>query len=125
MSGLAMIGQAFAQRVLPVGVGRILGYENPVGLGGEPGRESQVATVAAHHLEHKTPLMTQRGRADRIDCLDYAMQRTVRSDRHVRAPEVVVYRADKTDDVETFVLDLLQKRNLFYNKIEIKSKLLT
>jgi hypothetical protein len=87
-----------AHRRLPAIGGRAFGEEDPVGAGGQPAHQRQVAGVAAHHLDDEAALVAGRSRGDGIHRLHDAVQRSVRADGHVGAEHVVVDGADQPDD---------------------------
>ena len=91
--------QSAAHLFLPIlHVGRAFGDEDPVGAGGQGTHQGQVATMAAHDLDDKGPLMAGCGAGDGIDGLCDPMQGSVGTDGHVGAEHVIVDRAHQTDN---------------------------
>ena len=103
-AGLAAEAQVLRQLVLPTRARRILGREHVVGAARDSRHEGQVAAVAAHDLDDERALVRGRRTGQLVDGIQDAVQRGIRADRHVRAHEVVVNRADEADDDESRVL---------------------
>jgi len=100
-AGGAARAQALAQEPLPVvHVGRALRNQHRARAGGDRAHESEVAAVAAHHLDHERALVAGGRGGDRVDRLGDAVQRRVGADRDVGARHVVVDRARQADDAE-------------------------
>ena len=103
-TGLSAHAQVLGQVVLPARARGVLGREHVVGATGDRRHEGQVTAVATHDLDDERALVRGRRTGQLVDGVQDAMQRSVSADRHVRAHEVVVDRADETDDDESRVL---------------------
>ena len=101
---LAAETQVLRQLILPARARRILGREHVVGTACDSRHEGQVTAVATHDLDDERALVRGRRTGQLVDGVQDAMQRSVGADRHVRAHEVVVDRADEADDDESRVL---------------------
>ena len=99
-AGLATEAQVFSQVVLPARTRRIFGREHVVGAARDSRHEGQVAAVASHDLDDERALVRGRRAGQLVDGVQDAVQRSVRTDRHVRAHHVVIDRADEADDDE-------------------------
>lgn len=60
-------------------------------------------TRAAHDFHYERPLVGKRGARDAINSFEYSVQRRVRAYGHIGATEIVVDRADYTDQVQASV----------------------
>ena len=58
----------------------LLGQVDPLGAGGQPAEQREVAAVAAHHLDDEHPARGDRGLPDLVDVGDDAVQRRVAAD---------------------------------------------
>ena len=91
-----MLGQV----VLPALARRVLGCEHIVSTARDRSHEGQVPTVATHDLDDEGALVRGRGAGELVDSVQDAMQRSVRTDRHVGTHHVVVDGTDQADDDE-------------------------
>ncbi len=89
-----------AHALLPALLGRVLRDEHVVTATGDGAHEGEVAAVPAHHLHHEGALVAGGRAGQVVDRVDDAVQGAVRTDRHVRADQVVVDRADQARDHE-------------------------
>ena len=103
-AGLAADAQVLGQVVLPARARGVLGREHVVGTARDSRHEGQVTAVAAHDLDDEGALVRGGSAGQLVDGVQDAMQRGVRANRHVRAHQVVVDRADEADDDESRVL---------------------
>ena len=103
-TGLAAEAQVLGQVVLPARARGVLGREHVVGAACDSRHEAQVTAVAAHDLDDEGALVRGRRTGQLINGVQDAVQRRVRADRHVRAHQVVVDRADEADDDESRML---------------------
>ena len=103
-TGLSAHAQVLGQVVLPARARGVLRREHVVGAAGDRRHEGQVTAVATHDLDDEGALVRGRRTGQLVDGIQDAMQRSVGADRHVRAHEVVIDRADETDDDEGRVL---------------------
>ena len=99
-AGLATEAQVLSQVILPARTRRIFGREHVVGAARNSRHEGQVAAVASHDLDDERALVRGRRTGQLVDGVQDAVQRSVRTDRHIRADHVVIDRADEADDDE-------------------------
>ncbi len=98
------LSQLVTQLVLPAVFRWLLRNEDPVSLGGESRDKGEVATVSAHDLEHEAALVAGCSGGYVINGFEDAMESRVSSNGHVRATEVVVYRAHHAHNVQVGAL---------------------
>ena len=103
-TGLAAETQVLRQIILPARARGVLGREDVVRTACDSRHEGQVTAVAAHDLDDEGALVRGGSAGQLVDGVQDAMQRGVRANRHVRAHQVVVDRADEADDDESRVL---------------------
>ena len=89
-----MLGQV----VLPALARRVLGCEHIVSTARDRSHEGQVPTVATHDLDDEGALVRGRRAGELVNSIQDAMQRSVRTDRHVRAHHVIIDRTDQADN---------------------------
>ncbi|MNS63950.1 hypothetical protein D3C72_970600 [compost metagenome] len=78
-----------------------------LGATGNGGRHGQIATVAAHDLDHRDAVVGAAGVAQTVDGVDHHVQGGVKADGEVGTGDVVVYGARQTDAGETLFGQLL------------------
>ncbi len=81
-------------------IGRVFRDEHPIGAGGQPAHQRQVAAVAPHDFDDEGALVAGGGAADGVDGLGDAVQGRVGADGHIGAEHIVVDRADQADDAQ-------------------------
>ena len=89
-----MLGQV----VLPALTRRVLGCEHVVSTARNRSHEGQVPAVTTHDLDDEGALVRSRRAGELVNSVQDAMQRSVRTDRHVRAHHVIIDRTDQADN---------------------------
>ena len=91
--------ERITHRTLPIiGLGGRLGDKDPIGAAGDCPHQGEIATVAAHHLDHKGALVARSGRGDRVDRLGDAVQCRIGTNRHIGTGKIVINRANQTNN---------------------------
>ena len=99
-AGLTAEAQVLSQVVLPARTRRVLGRKHVVGAACDSRHQGQVAAVASHDLDDERALVRGRRAGQLVDGIQDAVQRSVRTNRHIRAHHIVIDRADEADDDE-------------------------
>lgn len=100
VTGRPTTAQTLAHLLLPVVWRRAFRDQDIVRTAGDRAHQGQIATVAAHHLDHECTLVAGGRAANGVNGLDDPVQRCIGADGHVGANHVVIDRADQAHDHE-------------------------